>query len=112
MAAQLAEQLFQIRQGNLLPLADGCQRDRAIVLAQGQINHGSDRKTAFGGETHYELLQSGLYVTDRKSTRLNSSHSQISYAVFCLKKKKKEAKLINTIPTAVSLADINRDGES
>src|SRR2546427_1709566 len=29
-------------------------------------------------------------VTDRKSTRLNSSHSQISYAVFCLKKKKKE----------------------
>src|SRR2546427_9389334 len=28
--------------------------------------------------------------TDRKSTRLNSSHSQISYAVFCLKKKKKE----------------------
>src|SRR2546427_8488911 len=29
---------------------------------------------------------------DRKSTRLNSSHSQISYAVFCLKKKKKEKK--------------------
>src|SRR2546427_8803184 len=28
-------------------------------------------------------------VIDRKSTRLNSSHSQISYAVFCLKKKKK-----------------------
>src|SRR2546430_6887406 len=27
-------------------------------------------------------------VVDRKSTRLNSSHSQISYAVFCLKKKK------------------------
>src|SRR5688572_31304635 len=32
----------------------------------------------------------GAYVpaVDRKSTRLNSSHSQISYAVFCLKKKK------------------------
>src|SRR2546422_8945460 len=29
---------------------------------------------------------------DRKSTRLNSSHGYISYAVFCLKKKKKEAK--------------------
>src|SRR3712207_7469101 len=28
-------------------------------------------------------------VTDRKSTRLNSSHANISYAVFCLKKKKK-----------------------
>src|SRR2546430_11315505 len=33
--------------------------------------------------------RSGL-VVDRKSTRLNSSHSQISYAVFCLKKKKKK----------------------
>src|SRR5256886_11236387 len=31
-----------------------------------------------------------LIFSDRKSTRLNSSHSQISYAVFCLKKKKKQ----------------------
>src|SRR5256886_9365214 len=31
----------------------------------------------------------GVAEQDRKSTRLNSSHSQISYAVFCLKKKKK-----------------------
>src|SRR5688572_31877956 len=30
-----------------------------------------------------------VVLEDRKSTRLNSSHSQISYAVFCLKKKKK-----------------------
>src|SRR5256886_11106263 len=50
----------------------------------------------------YELIDASLHVTpppsyghnavglriDRKSTRLNSSHSQISYAVFCLKKKK------------------------
>src|SRR6266853_4632023 len=34
---------------------------------------------------------------DRKSTRLNSSHSQISYAVFCLKKKKKKEKPISRI---------------
>src|SRR2546430_10883915 len=32
---------------------------------------------------------------DRKSTRLNSSHSQISYAVFCLKKKKTTSKLFH-----------------
>src|SRR2546427_9359373 len=32
----------------------------------------------------------GERLRDRKSTRLNSSHSQISYAVFCLKKKKNE----------------------
>src|SRR2546430_9559976 len=31
---------------------------------------------------------------DRKSTRLNSSHSQISYAVFCLKKKKKHTRVV------------------
>src|SRR5688572_31445399 len=34
--------------------------------------------------------ESGRARRDRKSTRLNSSHSQISYAVFCLKKKKKK----------------------
>src|SRR2546427_6983493 len=33
---------------------------------------------------------------DRKSTRLNSSHSQISYAVFCLKKKKNKKHLLST----------------
>src|SRR5438309_8464859 len=33
-----------------------------------------------------------MVVEDRKSTRLNSSHSSISYAVFCLKKKKKNTK--------------------
>src|SRR2546427_4908060 len=36
---------------------------------------------------------------DRKSTRLNSSHSQISYAVFCLKKKKKKSLHYNTTDT-------------
>src|SRR2546427_55417 len=35
------------------------------------------------------LLDIAPTLADRKSTRLNSSHSQISYAVFCLKKKKK-----------------------
>src|SRR5438132_5829995 len=35
-------------------------------------------------------------VQDRKSTRLNSSHTVISYAVFCLKKKKKEQKYRST----------------
>src|SRR5690349_21875935 len=34
--------------------------------------------------------------SDRKSTRLNSSHVEISYAVFCLKKKKKKKKSVNS----------------
>src|SRR5688572_31167595 len=40
---------------------------------------------------------------DRKSTRLNSSHSQISYAVFCLKKKKKN----NVVSSFVGRHDIS-----
>src|SRR2546430_5498998 len=38
----------------------------------------------------WTYLSKGVPALDRKSTRLNSSHSQISYAVFCLKKKKKK----------------------
>src|SRR2546430_2913775 len=40
----------------------------------------------------YQQLVGPYRARDRKSTRLNSSHSQISYAVFCLKKKKKKYK--------------------
>src|SRR2546430_17728638 len=40
-------------------------------------------------------------LTDRKSTRLNSSHSQISYAVFCLKKKNTSSTTISTM-TSIS----------
>src|SRR5256885_9757816 len=40
-------------------------------------------------------LAAGLDDADRKSTRLNSSHLVISYAVFCLKKKKKQNKAYN-----------------
>src|SRR2546430_8527783 len=40
---------------------------------------------------HVLDLQPTRQNEDRKSTRLNSSHSQISYAVFCLKKKKKSS---------------------
>src|SRR5688572_31420463 len=42
----------------------------------------------------YSMSSSPIWPSvDRKSTRLNSSHSQISYAVFCLKKKKKRKKI-------------------
>src|SRR5687768_17670273 len=48
-----------------------------------------------GGRTEDGDVITGLPLTDapdRKSTRLNSSHGYISYAVFCLKKKKKRTK--------------------
>src|SRR2546430_5342996 len=47
--------------------------------------------------------QLDLRVADRKSTRLNSSHSQISYAVFCLKKKKTNNHYIHDITTTKSV---------
>jgi len=49
VAAQLAEQLLQVRQRNLLAPADRRQSDGAGVLAQGQVNHGCNSEPAFGG---------------------------------------------------------------
>src|SRR2546422_3402448 len=49
----------------------------------------ADHEPGGEGERHVE-------VTDRKSTRLNSSHGYISYAVFCLEKKKNSRRPPNT----------------
>src|SRR5689334_24416932 len=46
-----------------------------------------------------KFLDIGCGWGDRKSTRLNSSHSSISYAVFCLKKKKKTYKMQKLLRT-------------
>src|SRR2546427_1329400 len=51
-----------------------------------------DSGGAGGGAPELQALPPAR--ADRKSTRLNSSHSQISYAVFCLKKKKKKKKTL------------------
>src|SRR2546427_4832572 len=49
-------------------------------------------QAAVGTEVAPDHADDDDQESDRKSTRLNSSHSQISYAVFCLKKKKKKKK--------------------
>src|SRR2546427_9538543 len=54
------------------------EREKTCVIATTRHIHGFELAVEFG--------------EDRKSTRLNSSHSQISYAVFCLKKKKYQNK--------------------
>src|SRR6266478_7677212 len=48
------------------------------------------RGACLGANSTAHSSQLSGWSRDRKSTRLNSSHSQISYAVFCLKKKKKK----------------------
>src|SRR2546427_8436475 len=65
------------------------QRPRSLeVDAQMDVPHASRQLDAALAARH----PAGARPADRKSTRLNSSHSQISYAVFCLKKKKKHTR--------------------
>src|SRR5688572_33094446 len=73
--------------------------DALPILLDGPQELGLFRSTQGGGgavnvddniERPYSQELSTHLERDRKSTRLNSSHSQISYAVFCLKKKKKK----------------------
>src|SRR5688572_32691347 len=59
------------------------------TLFRSLLAEGEERDLG-GGKVEDAACAGGRAVgEDRKSTRLNSSHSQISYAVFCLKKKKK-----------------------
>src|SRR2546430_9959699 len=61
-------------------------KQAAVILMKGRRL----QSTGGHGRVHMGII-GGI---DRKSTRLNSSHSQISYAVFCLKKKKKNTDAI------------------
>src|SRR5205809_4125877 len=69
-----------------LPRSDGLTRLGGVP---GQ-RVGRRRRSRGGGDR-----RPGRHSRDRKSTRLNSSHGYISYAVFCLKKKKKNNKKSN-----------------
>src|SRR2546430_13610423 len=79
-----------------LSLHDALPISRAVRVADprrprfAQALERARRGAASGGtdERSARVLSAG--DRDRKSTRLNSSHSQISYAVFCLKKKNKQ----------------------
>src|SRR3712207_7298239 len=66
------------------------------VVGRGVVDLGGDVRRR-GQHLHRPVLlvlgqrgDAGRTLADRKSTRLNSSHANISYAVFCLKKKKKQ----------------------
>src|SRR2546430_7734825 len=64
--------------------------DELLRQMQAQRSHVAIVIDEYGGTAGLVTIEDILeeIVGDRKSTRLNSSHSQISYAVFCLKKKK------------------------
>src|SRR3712207_8494775 len=66
-------------------------RDEHVVYSAHWDHLGRDEKGIFHGALDNAsgvawLLEMGSAFADRKSTRLNSSHANISYAVFCLKK--------------------------
>src|SRR5205085_1454486 len=50
--AQLAEELLQVRQRDLLALADAGQRHETVCAVQREVQHGGDRETALGGKLH------------------------------------------------------------
>src|SRR5947209_16624586 len=76
------------------PETRGALHSLAIVMEDLYKNGFKARMAALeAAEQHRKgWLQGAHFVRDRKSTRLNSSHANISYAVFCLKKKKKTKK--------------------
>src|SRR5688572_31465378 len=65
------------------------RREQDVRVGDDQGHRGRFREGRREDRSQEDRLERGQ---DRKSTRLNSSHSQISYAVFCLKKKKKNKK--------------------
>src|SRR5690349_23665119 len=82
-------EIYTLSLHDALPIFGGVRGDDTAGLAFGDVGDGLD-VTDLGG------VRFGRHRSkDRKSTRLNSSHVEISYAVFCLKKKKK--KRINKI---------------
>src|SRR5689334_24252108 len=74
-------------------LAERLQTSQSAVnrIEKGHQNLSLEMVARIGSALDSEIVALGAGPThlDRKSTRLNSSHSSISYAVFCLKKKKK-----------------------
>src|SRR2546430_11527376 len=66
------------------------------------VAHDRPHPRALLGE--HEVVEAAQQMQlDRKSTRLNSSHSQISYAVFCLKKKRQYTRTYNSALTSASV---------
>src|SRR3712207_1157259 len=64
-------------------------RDRSLITMAALIARGQAPALGYYADQAMENGVTPREISDRKSTRLNSSHANISYAVFCLKKKKK-----------------------
>src|SRR3712207_8574865 len=99
-AAIVTEELIQLGARNLLRIGTcgGYNRDLRlgdlVIATAATPNDGTVSSIARGlpyaPAAHFDVVHAAHHAAeDRKSTRLNSSHANISYAVFCLKKKYK-----------------------
>src|SRR5256886_7999862 len=79
--------LFRSLEQHVLDPVGGAGHARDLVAGTDAV-HDPGREGLRVRDRPEDDLQAVVQRLDRKSTRLNSSHSQISYAVFCLKKKK------------------------
>src|SRR2546422_4588069 len=68
----------------------------ALPISAGKLDYPDDRRAEVVSILREQNIALGEWK-DRKSTRLNSSHGYISYAVFCLKKKKKQKNIREAI---------------
>src|SRR3712207_7643099 len=84
--------LFRSRTGSVLVVQPQTGVYRAFDAT---CPHAGARVDAPDGDTLTCPAHGSTFRVDRKSTRLNSSHANISYAVFCLKKKKRNNTLLN-----------------
>src|SRR5438876_6109489 len=75
-------ELYTLSLHDALPILRRRCRSAARVIARSET-----RQRASGCRAMVPVAEHGASTRDRKSTRLNSSHPSISYAVFCLKKK-------------------------
>src|SRR5256885_7728472 len=82
------------RSQSAIPIDARVPFDRAALIGCGIMTGVGAVLNRARVETGAAMAVFGLGGIDRKSTRLNSSHLVISYAVFCLKKKKKNRQLI------------------
>src|SRR5690606_41607668 len=91
-------EIYTLSLHDALPILQERQRQRALLPRPlpgppGDAGRAGDRGTGSGGRRAVPAdprRQPERAPVDRKSTRLNSSHVKISYAVFCLKKKRQQ----------------------
>src|SRR5690606_41494809 len=77
--------LFRSQGETTTVTGEGFEPNEIVDITVDGVLVGDDVQVDENGEFSFDYV-----TTDRKSTRLNSSHVKISYAVFCLKKKKKQ----------------------